>query len=176
MTTEERRKKLIELMSNTDTPLSGTFLGKETGVSRQVVVQDIAILRSTGAEIIATARGYYIESSKKCVRLFKVQHTNDQIEDELNTIVDLGGQVLDVMVNHKAYGKMSGPLNIKSRRDIRELINALASGKSTPLADITSGYHFHNVTADSNHILDEIEQALKEKGYIADFLSYERDL
>ena len=54
LTGEQRRKKIIELMQETDTPLSGTALGRITGVSRRVVVQDIALLRTEGYRILAT--------------------------------------------------------------------------------------------------------------------------
>ena len=82
MTGSQRRKKILELMRDAKEPLSGGALGKETGVSRQVVVQDIALLRTQGYPIVATARGYIINESYKAIRLFKVHHSNEQIEDE----------------------------------------------------------------------------------------------
>ena len=57
---EERRQKLIDLLESSDQPLSGTFLAKELSVSRQVIVQDIAILRANGYSIISTNKGYII--------------------------------------------------------------------------------------------------------------------
>ncbi|WP_416325599.1 transcription repressor NadR [[Eubacterium] hominis] len=171
----QRRKKIIQLMRESSTPLSGGALGKETGVSRQVVVQDIALLRTQGYPIMATARGYLLNDAKQMVRLFKVHHTNEQLGDELETIIDLGGSVLDVMVNHRVYGKMSAPLNIKNRRDIQLLLHDLATGKSTPLMSVTSGYHFHHVSAESNEILDEIEESLRKKQYIAELFPYEEE-
>ncbi len=171
----QRRKKIIQLMRESSTPLSGGALGKETGVSRQVVVQDIALLRTQGYPIMATARGYLLNDAKQMVRLFKVHHTNEQLGDELETIIDLGGSVLDVMVNHRVYGKMSAPLNIKNRRDIQLLLHDLATGKSTPLMSVTSGYHFHHVSAESKEILDEIEESLRKKQYIAELFPYEEE-
>ena len=162
-------------MRESSTPLSGGALGKETGVSRQVVVQDIALLRTQGYPIMATARGYLLNDAKQMVRLFKVHHTNEQLGDELETIIDLGGSVLDVMVNHRVYGKMSAPLNIKNRRDIQLLLHDLATGKSTPLMSVTSGYHFHHVSAESKEILDEIEESLRKKQYIAELFPYEEE-
>ena len=157
----DRRKMLVSLIRESDVPLSGARLGKETGVSRQVVVQDIALLRTEGYPIVSTARGYYISKSQQAVRLFKVCHTNEQVEDELMTIVDMGGCVLDVMVNHRVYGKMSAPLNIKNRRDVQKFLDDVKSGKSTPLLNITSGYHFHRISAEQEEILDEFEEALR---------------
>ena len=111
-----RRKTLLTLLSQSDVPLSGTRLGKETGVSRQVVVQDIALLRTAGYPILSTGRGYLLNGTPGCTRVVKVCHTDAQVEDELQTIVDLGGCIVDVSINHRVYGKVSAPLNIKSRR------------------------------------------------------------
>ncbi|MBR5270491.1 MAG: transcription repressor NadR, partial [Anaerotignum sp.] len=121
MTGAERRKMILKLMNESSNPLSGGALGAATGVSRQVVVQDIALLRSEGYSILATARGYLLDAPKeeKISRLFKVFHDESRTEEELKLIVDLGGCVEDVIVNHKVYNKVSAPLNIKNRRDVQ---------------------------------------------------------
>ena len=90
MTGAERRKKILSMMKESSTPLSGSALGNATGVSRQVVVQDIALLRTEGHEIIATARGYLLDEPEHLVRTLKVHHTNELTEEELLAIVDLG--------------------------------------------------------------------------------------
>ena len=164
MTGADRRKEILSMIRDTDTPVSGTAIGKKTGVSRQVVVQDIALLRTQGYPIISTARGYLLDEPKQAVRIFKVCHT----------IVDLGGCVVNVMVNHRVYGKLDAPLNIKSRRDVQNFMDDLKTGKSTPLLNVTSGYHFHKISAESEEVLDEIEEALKKKGYLAELLPYEQ--
>lgn len=174
MTGAERRKKIISMMRESSVPLSGGKLGSATGVSRQVVVQDIALLRTEGYSITATARGYVLDEPKQTERLLKVFHTDEQTEDELQTIVDLGGCVVDVMVNHKVYGKMSASLNLRNRRDVQLFMKQLETGKSTPLKNITSGYHFHRISADSEEILDEIEETLKEKQFLAEVFPYEK--
>lgn len=173
MTGAKRRKQILTLMRESSKPLSGSALGTATGVSRQVVVQDIALLRTEGHSIVATARGYLLDAPRHLTRSFKVCHTNEQTEEELTTIVDLGGSILDVMVNHRIYGKMSAPLNIKNRRDVQVFMNNLRTGKSTPLLNVTSGYHFHQIAADSEEILDEIEAALREKNFLSELLPYE---
>ncbi len=175
MTGAERRAQILQLLREAVVPLSGTALGNVTKVSRQMVVQDIALLRSQGQPILATARGYLLARPRECERLFKVRHTTEQAEEELYTVVDLGGCVVDVMVNHRAYGKISAPLAIKNRRDVHRFMENIRSGKSTPLLNVTSGYHFHHVTAESEEVLDEIETALREKGFLADFLPYESE-
>lgn len=175
MTADERRKQMIALMRQANAPLSGQKLGDAVGVSRQVIVQDIAILRSKGFPVLATARGYILNEPKQVTRVVKVRHTNDQTEEELNLIVDLGGTVVDVMVNHRIYGKLTAPLGIKNRRDVQAFMNGIRTGKSVPLMNITSGYHFHCIAAETDEILDEIELALREKGFTAELLPYERE-
>ncbi len=175
-TVPERRRQLLALMREAGQPLPGEALGKETGVSRQVVVQDIAVLRTEGYPIVSTSRGYYLDEPKQAVRLIKVCHTNEQVEDELSTVVNLGGSVLDVMINHRAYGKVTAPLNIKNHRDIRMFVNDIQSGKSSPLLNVTSGYHFHHIAAEQEEILDEIAEELDRKGYMVDRLPYEIEL
>ncbi len=173
-----RRKELLKLIKESPSPVSGSKLGTLTGVSRQIVVSDIALLKTQGYPIVSTARGYIYSDSTQSdtpTRIFKVYHTDEQVADELETIIDLGGCVLNVIVNHRTYGKVTAPLNIKSRRDINRFISDLDSSKSTLLSNITSGYHFHTVSAESYEILDEIEEALGKKNYLATILDYEKD-
>lgn len=166
MTGTERRAKIVELIQNSDTPLSGAALAKQCDVSRQVIVQDIALIRASGYDIISTNRGYIIQGPLVCERIFKVNHTDDQLEEELYSIVDLGGTVENVMVNHRVYGHMEAELRINSRRKIEAFMADIRSGKSSPLKNITSNYHYHKVTADSEETLDLIESALTEKNFL----------
>ena len=100
-------------------------------------------------------------------RVFKVCHTTEQTEDELNCIVELGGAVVDVFVWHRVYGKIEAPLNIFSKLQVNQFIEGVRSGKSTELMNVTGGYHYHTVRAESDEILERIEQALEARGYIA---------
>lgn len=167
MNAVERRNEIIRLITTSEEPLSGSMLSKELNVSRQVIVQDIALLKASGYDILSTNKGYVINDTDACTRVFKVHHTNDQTEDELNTIVDIGGTVVDVFVWHRVYGRIEAKLNIASRRNVQQCIEGLVSGKSTALMNITSGYHYHTVKADSEETLDLIEKALEEKDYLA---------
>lgn len=174
---EARRLRIVSELSESERPLSGTALAKALGVSRQVIVQDIALLRANGHDIVATNRGYLLAKPKQSPafsRRFKVHHGVDETIDELETIVDLGGSVDDVMVNHRVYGKVTAPLGLKSRRDIARFAEDMRTGRSSLLMTVTSGYHFHLVSAESEEALDDIERALAEKGYLADYLPHER--
>ena len=176
LTGTQRRKKILDMLRKSSEPLSGHTLGEETGVSRQIIVQDMALLRREGNPIVATSRGYTLNESKQSVRSFKVCHTDAQTEEELTTIIDMGGSVLDVMVNHRVYGKMTASLNINNRRDIKVFMEQLRTGMSSLLLNVTAGYHFHKVAADSEEILDEIEKMLQQKNFLAERLSYEYEL
>ena len=166
MSGEERRGKIIQALKNSDKAVSATTLAKEFDVSRQVIVQDVALLRANGKNIFSTNRGYLIQEDEETTRVFKVQHEDDEVEKELTTIVDLGGTVEDVFVYHKVYGVLRAEMNIKSRMDIRNYMEEIRSGKSSPLKNITSNYHYHNVSADSEETLDMVEQALSEKKFL----------
>ena len=176
----ERRAAIISELAAATQPVSGSALAKAVGVSRQVVVQDIALLRADGHDIVATSRGYVLQEGKGTpqvpTRLLKVHHGPDDLEDELTTIVDLGGAVLNVMVNHRVYGKIIADLDVRNRRDVERYLEGIRTGKSYPLMTVTSGYHFHRIAAETEEQLDEIEAALRAKGYLAEILPYEDGL
>lgn len=164
---EERRLRIIELIQKSDKPLSGSKLAQILQVSRQVIVQDIALLRTAGYDIVSMSRGYLLnKDSSACIRVFKVCHSTDQIEDELQTIIDAGGKVLDVFINHAVYGKLQADLSIYSRMDIKRFLQSMENGSASPLSNITSGNHYHTVQAYSEEILDDVECALREKNYL----------
>ena len=168
MNTAERRGEILKILHNADAPVAARELAGKFGVSRQVIVQDIALIRSAGYEIISTNRGYILNQPKTVCRIFKVQHTDEQLEEELNTIVDLGGCVDNVMIHHRVYGKMEAELALSSRRKVGAFMEDIRSGKSSPLKNITSNYHYHKVSADSEETLDLIEQELREKGFLVE--------
>ncbi len=167
MKADERRKEIVHYLMSEQKPISGGALSGKFGVSRQIIVQDITVLKGSGYDILSTHNGYVIQKSPLKERVFKLHHTTEQTEDELNTIVDLGGTVVDVFVWHKVYGKMIAPLNIFSRLHVKQFIEGVRTGKSSELMNITGGYHYHTVRADSEEILDTIAQVLEGKGYIA---------
>lgn len=167
MKTEERRKEIVHHLISEQKPVSGNALSEKFGVSRQIIVQDISVLKAQGYEILSTHNGYIVRETPLAERVFKLYHTTEQTEDELITIVDLGGTVADVFVWHKVYGKLTAQLNIFSRHHIMQFIEGVRSGKSTELMNVTGGYHYHTVRADSEEILDRIGKALEERGYIA---------
>ena len=168
MNVNQRRKEIINLLLASKNPISGGELSKNFNVSRQIIVQDITVLKGLGYEIISTHNGYVLQKSPLVERVFKLKHSKDQTEDELNSIIDLGGTVVDVFVWHKVYGKISATLNIFSRLHVKQFLEGVRTGKSTELMNITGGYHYHTVRAESEEVLDKIEKTLLSKQYIVD--------
>ena len=164
----ERRKDIVSRIKNSSSPVSGKALAQAYDVSRQVIVQDIALIRAAGHDIISTNRGYILNAPHIASRVFKVRHTDEELENELCSIVDLGGKVVNVMINHHVYGHMEAEMNINSRRKVMEFMEDIKSGKSSPLKNITSNYHYHTVEADNEDTLNMIEEMLREKGYLVE--------
>jgi transcriptional regulator of NAD metabolism len=164
----KRREQLVKILNEQKEPVSGGELSKLLGVSRQVIVQDITLLRATGLNIFSTTKGYLLHHSEEPLakRIFKVRHTTEQIEDELCTYVDNGGKILDVVVNHEIYGDIATALTIRNRQDVYDFVKKVKENKIIPLKDLTDGVHQHTVIADSEETLNRIEQALAEKGYL----------
>ena len=157
-----RRKKIIEILTSERQPVSGSALAKMTGVSRQVIVQDITLLR-TQYPIFATAKGYllYTAETAKPRRTFCVKHEPEDTRKELNLIVDRGGKVLDVMVEHDVYGQIRADLMLSCRNEVEEFCRLLEKSRSGPLNMMSGGVHYHTVEAATEAVLDEIEEALK---------------
>ena len=61
MNGEDRREKIINILRSSSTPVAGVALAKELNVSRQVIVQDVALLRANGTAIFSTNRGYVLQ-------------------------------------------------------------------------------------------------------------------
>ena len=167
MKAHDRRKAIVTCLLSENGAVSGSELSEKFSVSRQIIVSDIALLKAAGYDILSTHNGYVIQDTPLAQRVFKVHHSSEQTEDELMTVVECGGTVVDVFVWHKVYGKIEAKLNIFSPLHVRQFIEGVRTGKSSELMSITGGYHYHTVRADSEEILDKIYEALKEKNYIA---------
>lgn len=173
MNGQKRREEILKILKSRKVPVPGTELAKYLDVSRQVIVQDMALLRANGIEILSTNRGYMVSEEKLCRRVFKVIHTDTQVEEELNLYVDFGGTVEDVFVYHKVYGVIRANMNIKSRMDVKRYMQDISTGKSTQLMKLTSNYHYHTILADSEEILDMIQEELQKRGFLAKLQEYE---
>lgn len=196
---EARRASLLDALRSADAPVSGGQLANTLDVSRQIIVQDIALLREAGANIVATTKGYVLADAAQTTaqnttqtmtqnaaeqpaaafdepaRTFKLHHEVEQTRDELQTIIALGGRVHNVSISHRAYGRITAPLEIADQADIEHFIHDIESGKSSPLSTATSGYHYHLVSAPSDETLEAIGRALADKGFLAPLLPHEQE-
>ncbi len=164
---KERRCAMAQLLTSEKKAIPGAELAKIYGVSRQIIVHDIDVLKSEGYDIASTHFGYLLRSSPLLKREFKVYHTSDKTEEELALIVSLGGIVSDVFIEHKAYGRLTASLNVFSKNQVKEFIEGIKNKDYTELMQLTDGVHFHTVRAKTESELDTIEKALIENGFIA---------
>lgn len=165
---DQRREAIIQLLTGKEKPISGTYLSQALNVSRQVIVQDIALLRAAGYDLLATARGYILneETEKMLSRVILVKHSEAETEEELNTIIDNGGRLRNVIIMHPIYGELIGDLMLKTRREIKEFVKKLSETQANQLLKLTNGTHMHTIEASSIEELDIIEEELKEKGFL----------
>ncbi|MDO4523277.1 MAG: transcription repressor NadR [Eubacteriales bacterium] len=169
---DRRRREIVKILGSDKKPISGTVLAGRFGVSRQVIVQDIALLRATDKNILSTNKGYMLyeaQESGRYKRTFAVCHKDDETKEELYLIVDCGAQLRDVVIEHDVYGQISVDLIITSRKDADEFLKKMDSGKDKPLKELSDGIHYHTVEASDEAILDAVEQKLKEHGFLLDF-------
>lgn len=168
MDSNERRKKIETVLKTSYEPEKGSKLAEMLGVTRQVIVKDIAILRAEGKNIIATPEGYIVPKSENSVvrKIIATSHKPENIEDELYTIVEYGGIIEDVIVEHPLYGEIKGMLMIKSNYDIKNFMKRLNQYKAEPLLILTGGIHIHTICAENDEIMDNIIKELRIKGYL----------
>lgn len=162
-----RREQIMQLLEHTSQPLSATSIASHFSVSRQIIVGDIALLRASGAAIIATPRGYLLERIQNELEINIVcQHPDDRMAEELYTVVDLGGALIDVTVEHSVYGQICAPLHIFSRYDADAFLDKLKSASARPLCNLTDGIHLHRLRCPNIEVQTRILNALKEKGFL----------
>lgn len=165
-----RRTAIIDCLKSRTTPVSGTELAKHFGVSRQVIVQDVALLRAENRNILSTNKGYVLfhpqEQRTGCTAVILVKHTAEQTLTEMSSIVDYGGSMLDVFIDHDLYGQIRVDLVINDIRDAEEFCEKMRSSTSKPLKALTEDCHYHTIKAPSEKALELILKELKEKGIL----------
>ena len=166
MDIKDRQVEIIRILQDKTYPVSGTQLALDFGVTRQVIVKDISILKALGYEIISTNKGYKLENGEFLTFIVKCTHDDLRIGEELNTIVDNGGEILDVFINHKTYGLIKKNLDIKSRNGVDSFMKSI--DKATPLKNLTNSIHYHTIRARDELAKSNIIEKLKEKGFLLD--------
>ena len=166
MNSDARRAQILERLGRADRPVSAAALAGELGVSRQIIVGDVALLRAGGADITATPRGYVIRQAGGLVRQVAVQHRPEQMQTELDAMVDQGCTVLDVVVEHPVYGQITGRLDLSSRYDVSEFIRKVSDSRSHPLSDLTEGIHLHTLSCPDEGAWQRVLAALEREGFL----------
>ncbi len=173
MNRDERQQAIIRQLRHAEMPVSGGLLAKNLKVSRQLIVQDVSFLKALGYDIVSTHKGYLLTGSPYPKRIFQVNHTTSQIRDELYSVVDHDGELLDVFVRHPLYGELRATLALFSRQDVDAFFDELDTSKMLPLKYLTDDDHFHTVAAPTDSLLDAIEETLRTKGYLIKATSVE---
>ena len=168
MTAEQRRSRISARLHEAHQPISATALAKDLGVSRQIIVGDVALLRAAGTQIDATPRGYQLHpAARGCTGILACVHsTADQMREELYTVVDQGGVVVDVAVENPLYGELRGNLNLASRYDVDHFIQQAADTPECLLSRMTGGVHLHTLSCPTEEAFRRIEAALDAKGLL----------
>ena len=167
MNAEARRQEIARLLREAEEPQSAKLLAERFSVSRQVIVGDVAILRAGGLDVNATPRGYVLPRERSgIVRAVACSHSAGDMETELTAIVDNGGAVLDVAVEHSVYGEISARLDLRSRYDVAEFVKKVENAGARALSTLTDGVHLHNIRCPDEAAFSRVEKALEQLGFL----------
>ena len=170
MSSLERRAAIRKVLGTT--PIKGADLAKQFGVTRQIIVKDISLLKAEGMKIISTSEGYILNSNNGVRRVVAVSHKKSEISDELNIIIKYGGIVEDVTIEHPLYGEITGKIMIKTLYDIESFIEKSRELGLTILSQMTEGIHFHTIRTEDEESMEKIIEELNKSGYL---LVYEEE-
>lgn len=165
---EQRRRGILAWMRSHDDPIRGGELAKRFRVSRQCLVQDVAILRASGEQIEATPRGYYLPAGARRGHraILACRHAPERTEEELYILVDHGVKVLDVIVEHPVYGELRGSLMLESRADVQDFLAQVSSSRATLLSSLTGGVHLHTIEASRPELISRAKAKLRVRGFL----------
>lgn len=168
---EERRNLLLDKLMKADQPITGGELATFANVSRQVIVQDISLLKAKNHPIIATSQGYvYLENNQKknqlIERIIACNHIPEQTKEELTIIVDHGVFVKDVIVEHPVYGDLTASIRVGNRNDVEEFMKKINQHNASYLSQLTEGLHLHTLQADTIEKLDRACAELSKAGFL----------
>ncbi|KUE91252.1 DNA-binding protein [Streptococcus equinus] len=169
MKAAERRQKIIDILNQTQVPISASVLAGQLGVSRQIIVGDVALLRAANHDVISTPRGYVLSQalySHQFIGKIACQHGPEHTKVELESVISKGGIMVDVEVEHPIYGMLTAPLNIKSQEDIDNFMEKVEHSNATLLSSLTDGIHTHTLSCHSKDEFEEIKSDLSDKGLL----------
>lgn len=164
----DRKDYIQKSLMDSELAIKGQDFADKLGVTRQIIVKDIAILRASGVDIIATPEGYIMnkKDEKLNCKIIAIYHKRDEIEDELKTIVKYGGVIRDVIVEHQLYGEIKAVLMVKTIDDVNKFVKKFNKYKAEPLLKLTNGLHIHTILTETKEQMDNILDELDKKGYL----------
>lgn len=167
----DRRRALLRRLAEQRAPLKGGDLATDLGVSRQIIVQDVALLRAEGANIVATPGGYILlgVEERGVMKTVVTRHDEDRgMEEELRIMVGEGGTVVNVVVEHPLYGEITGNLMVSTQKDVTLFMEKARMEGGRPLSSLTGGVHLHTVEVRDEETWERILLRLREAGYLPD--------
>lgn len=164
----DRRSKIKQLLLSSNEAVTGQQLADMYQVTRQVIVKDIAIIRAEGLDIISTPKGYMVlkKDNKNIRTVIAVNHSREDMEEELKIIVKYGAVVEDVIVEHPLYGEIRCMLMLKNMYDVENFYNSFKNYSVEPLSSLTNGVHLHTIVCESEKILESVTKELSEKEFL----------
>lgn len=169
MNSQGRRGRILEYLTQAHEPLSATWLAHALEVSRQIIVGDVALLRASGAHIIATPRGYVMDApAPGQAYTVACRHAAQDMEQELNLMVDHGCTVESVVVEHPVYGQLVGQLNLSSRYDVAQFVQKAQAHEMKPLSDLTGGIHLHTLRCKDAQAFQRVVDGLRQAGFLVE--------
>ena len=166
---EERRLELLSLLKNAKQPLTGTDLAKHTNVSRQVIVNDMNLLKARNEPIVATSQGYLYMHNMQQTRFERkivCMHSSEQAKEELFILVDCGVTVENVIVEHPVYGEITASIMVSNRLEVEQFVKRVQDSNALYLSALTDGTHLHVISATSQENLELAEVKLRERGFL----------
>ena len=175
---QARRQAVAQALEEAVGPVSAAALAERFSVSRQIIVGDVALLRAGGTDILATPRGYLLggrgggiifaskgEDFADAARAKSIA-LQEEMERELNAIVDAGGEVVDVIVEHPVYGQLTGLLGVRSRYDVAEFVRRVEEHGARPLSALTGGIHLHTVRCPDEKTFRRVRKSLEAENFL----------
>jgi transcriptional regulator of NAD metabolism len=145
-----RRDKIVTMLREGRRSITGSELAEHFGVSRQAIVNDMAIIRAGGAAISGSPLGYRWDGDAPPEGVFATlacKHDREGAQKELEVLVAHGCTVLDVVIEHELYGEIRANLMVASHRDVERYGEAMLTSDAQPLSSLTGGVHVHHVRA-----------------------------
>ena len=164
----KRRQEIVNILKDSKGPYTGSELAEQFQVTRQVIVQDIALIRAEGVDILSTSRGYLFQKNESpfLKATIACRHRDDLVKDELMIMIEHGARILDVRVEHPIYGELKGNLMLTNKKEVEEFLKKVEKKDAGLLAELTDGIHLHTIEVANNEVLKNLKSKLSAQGYL----------